>query len=1209
MAEEKKDSFTFSDKIKSNKPVVASTSTLKRTSARVGTDGRPRITLYERTKRDAPFFIAALLALLLLPFLVKYTGTSSEDMSYLPSDFEAEMGLGGTGADELYGGIGGSAGLAPGGSSMQTLIDLLGSKEAGSETLTEEEINRTLPGGGDTLTGREDETTKKVYNEIHKMAPREARAAVARKPTFVDKLVGGRMASAGGSLKGGWGGIGADAARTGPGAPRVAAKPVSLQPLISGRSGRTISGDAAIAEAQRSLEAMNKGTALQSLMDSMMRPAEAGGGAFGLGGAMGSKGGGSGGGIFKNSSKGMMPWWWDLMKQRDQAIWEWQFELFKALATPLIYCLATGNHDKYEVDWAFSGGTDAKPKGGDKCCGYTKEKWEASPPHKDHPNFPEKKYCKEVLKCTWEGGNSELAETNFVEARLNCLGFKFGATGSKLAVNNCKVDLVRDDKGGIKEPRMLASNGITFITQTSHRDKGFLGIKFRKDWRYVYHYVTVGRYATFGDTTYKICDADNNPFKATNAGIGMMGRTVAYKDKDGNNVEKGVAAPTSNRGAKGYDAQYANATNKPSTDMTGYGRHLGDYGSSSASTEDKDRYNDDNPQEDCVIYIAQVDKSYGVFPGDDFHVKMLQLLQEKVPGCDMSDECFNKLVIKNVYGVAMTDPIANADGWSAKEAKKKENQVKEYYPDPIYDKPDGSNTAYVMVDNKRLANLMDLPVTNKNFLERYVFQQGNSAQRDTGTSDKRRAVFSGPEVCPIMAKPKSDKEGETDDKKKVSVSDSSAGAGAGAGASAGQRQQQKICISNNGGTVNCDDAFKTCCVVKQGNKKEKDDEGNMVDQFFATIRILTTKKGLSRSITYADVDKESVLSEVNEKCGEKLSDIEECRGGEGTKMPLCQDGSKYYKLNEDGSKGEFVGENLSSEMLKASVSNYKDGKCPTCGSGPSKLEGLSCKALLGNDSGAENASYLNTLRIRKDGICGHCYDFVHAYFTTKKMPTKEKDGYTIDDFILAVVDDKDSTNDSLVIDNVAVCKFMKMVMFEGKDADNTRNPKMYATGSYKTDNGLGLFVSHFMPSDIVSKQWIDDNMAFPYAKFFGLSSTLNLAGPEKGNKFHRMAYKNGTMTNSFYVKGDKECYTGGKIFKGINIGGSAEMSNIYAKQNGCDALKGRGTITMGEFKEYLRYLCKCGLDARPAGTWTGNISGGTGDDNSARNSKTKTGAC
>ena len=69
MSEEKKDAFTFSDKIKSSKPAFNPFS--KRPSSKIGSNGKPKKTIFERTRRDAPFFIAAAAALLMLPFLYK----------------------------------------------------------------------------------------------------------------------------------------------------------------------------------------------------------------------------------------------------------------------------------------------------------------------------------------------------------------------------------------------------------------------------------------------------------------------------------------------------------------------------------------------------------------------------------------------------------------------------------------------------------------------------------------------------------------------------------------------------------------------------------------------------------------------------------------------------------------------------------------------------------------------------------------------------------------------------------------------------------------------------------------------------------------------------------------------------------------------------------------------------------------------------------
>ena len=85
--EKKKENFTFSDKIKDSKKAV-SKSFANRVSSKIGRDGKPRQTIFERTKRDAPFLIAALVALLLLPFLYKYSGSVNEEAMITPSSSE-----------------------------------------------------------------------------------------------------------------------------------------------------------------------------------------------------------------------------------------------------------------------------------------------------------------------------------------------------------------------------------------------------------------------------------------------------------------------------------------------------------------------------------------------------------------------------------------------------------------------------------------------------------------------------------------------------------------------------------------------------------------------------------------------------------------------------------------------------------------------------------------------------------------------------------------------------------------------------------------------------------------------------------------------------------------------------------------------------------------------------------------------------------------
>ena len=82
MAENKKDSFTFSDKIKNSKPAVNPFA--KKGASKIGNNGKPKQTLFERTRRDAPFMVAAAAALLMLPFLYKYSGSVNDDVIVPP---------------------------------------------------------------------------------------------------------------------------------------------------------------------------------------------------------------------------------------------------------------------------------------------------------------------------------------------------------------------------------------------------------------------------------------------------------------------------------------------------------------------------------------------------------------------------------------------------------------------------------------------------------------------------------------------------------------------------------------------------------------------------------------------------------------------------------------------------------------------------------------------------------------------------------------------------------------------------------------------------------------------------------------------------------------------------------------------------------------------------------------------------------------------
>lgn len=322
--EKKKDSFTFSDKIKNSKP-AASKSFANRISSKIGSDGKPKKTLFERTKRDAPFFIAAIVALLLLPFLYKYSGSVSEEPLVTPGSEESMFDPERYGFDTVAGDPEGQIAQLAGRDPL-SLIKGFGSGEEASDDSHLYDIDRSGLDDNQSYTGTSvEENNTNIYK---RSAAPATRAAFRRAATKINSLPSAGLNSRGGGKLGVgmWGGGLKTAARkVGAEAPRTSPKPVSLQPLqAAGKPSRSYFGQGAAAEARRSRDAMSKGNAMQALMDAQMKPIEPGkiggltGGAFGPGG---------GNGDLKRSFafNGKEPWWWDMMKKRSQMEWEAEF--------------------------------------------------------------------------------------------------------------------------------------------------------------------------------------------------------------------------------------------------------------------------------------------------------------------------------------------------------------------------------------------------------------------------------------------------------------------------------------------------------------------------------------------------------------------------------------------------------------------------------------------------------------------------------------------------------------------------------------------------------------------------------------------------------------------------------------------------------------------------------------------------------------------
>ncbi|MBR5609507.1 MAG: hypothetical protein IKW63_04550 [Elusimicrobiaceae bacterium] len=337
MAENKKDSFTFSDKIKNSKPAFNPFS--KRVSSKIGNNGKPKKTLFERTRRDAPFFVAAAAALLMLPFLYKYSGSVEDGEIITPgtdSVFEPDR----SGFDPSLEDP--SAQIAQ--LSVRDPLSLI--KGWGDPEPAPSVGSYDRDGMDDTYTP----PARSYRNEspYRQQAPAASRAAFQRQAPAPTKV--GKLGSASMNLRGGGGGFGrfgganlkTAAKASSAEAPKAGVKPVSLQPLrAAGNPSRSYFGQGSAAQARASRDAMGKSNALQALTDAMYDPLKANQAPLGgLGG--GDFVGGAGAGKWDPHSeyKGITPWWWDMMKQQEMEKWKWKYFLWKKnFIEPLVKAL------------------------------------------------------------------------------------------------------------------------------------------------------------------------------------------------------------------------------------------------------------------------------------------------------------------------------------------------------------------------------------------------------------------------------------------------------------------------------------------------------------------------------------------------------------------------------------------------------------------------------------------------------------------------------------------------------------------------------------------------------------------------------------------------------------------------------------------------------------------------------------------------------
>lgn len=450
-----KDSFTFSDKIKNSKP-MGSKSFANRVSSKIGSDGKPRQTLFERTRRDAPFFIAALVALLLLPFLYKYSGQVSEEPMVTPGSEESVFDPERYGFDTATGNPDGQIAQFAGRDSLSLI------KMGDDTSATDEVTNDYIPSHDGYDASQESSTSTEVEENntnIYKRAAAPAtRAAFRRAATKINPLSSAGLTSRGGSRLGVgmWGGGMKTAARkVGASGPRNSPKPVSLQPLqAAGKPSRTSFGNGSAAEARRSKDAMSKANAMQALMDAQMKPVQPGK-IGGLGGGSFGPGGGKGNLDRKFTYNGKEPWWWDMMKTRAQKEWEaefnrkwdwikWKDNLLKTWLAGAFNCLVTGDEDGAmgKVFGAAKGAGNA-----DKCGKYTEDDWKNCADCMNKGKFG-KASCWALFNYTgadgqknpWSGGNQNSESLGFFSQRIDCLsnglGGAFGKMWSKLLGKN-----------------------------------------------------------------------------------------------------------------------------------------------------------------------------------------------------------------------------------------------------------------------------------------------------------------------------------------------------------------------------------------------------------------------------------------------------------------------------------------------------------------------------------------------------------------------------------------------------------------------------------------------------------------------------------------------------------------------------------------------------------------------------------------------------
>ena len=444
-----KDSFTFSDKLKKSKSLPLS----KRIPSRSGGDGKAKRTLIQRAQRDLPFIIVAAAALLLLPLLSRNSGT--DYVSGLDNlGYDNFVGDGGHGLDYIPG----DGDIVP--ADRRNPLDMIITNKGHQDTPAMEEDEYEPPTSSMIDDNRresfshEEVTSKPNISTYGKAAKGGIRNSATRKPTELGALRNRNL-----SFGNGNGGLtrnlaigGAPTRNAGPNAPRAGVRPVALQPMTTSGAGRVLTGDNLYRERDRAIGALNQGPAKQALFEAQLRdvdgsPLGAAGDPRAAAARLASQGTVP---DHKFNYTNQKPWWWDMMQERSQKLWElWNYNWQKALSDSLIkvatnlgMCLLTGSEDG-SVKF-FLG-----KKGGDKdvcclidgmelCAGDIGDYTSSTSGSGDNKETTNNSFSSIQSFCKDHGAKTYISESgrkNALQTRLGCLGIDAGkmkwASGTK----------------------------------------------------------------------------------------------------------------------------------------------------------------------------------------------------------------------------------------------------------------------------------------------------------------------------------------------------------------------------------------------------------------------------------------------------------------------------------------------------------------------------------------------------------------------------------------------------------------------------------------------------------------------------------------------------------------------------------------------------------------------------------------------------------